>query len=69
MPRIATAKDLIKHLQSRGWVVARKTASHWVFKHPARADNIIVPGGHGINLKLIKWILSLARTGGKRVMQ
>lgn len=35
--------DLIRELESAGWVLDRVRGSHHVFKHPTRAGIVVVP--------------------------
>jgi predicted RNA binding protein YcfA (HicA-like mRNA interferase family) len=35
--------DLVRELQTAGWVLDRVRGSHHVFKHPARPGHVVVP--------------------------
>lgn len=37
-------RDVLKVLESDGWLVARTRGSHRVMKHPSKAGIVVVPG-------------------------
>ena len=41
--RTMKSADLIRELQSGGWVLDRVRGSHHVFKHPGRPGHVVVP--------------------------
>ncbi|HEX3384161.1 MAG TPA: type II toxin-antitoxin system HicA family toxin [Mucilaginibacter sp.] len=41
-------KDIIKRLESDGWILVRQRGSHKQFKHPEKSDLITLPD-HGSN--------------------
>lgn len=43
-------RELIRVLERRGWQLIRTRGSHYVFKHPAFPNRIVVPV-HGRELK------------------
>jgi predicted RNA binding protein YcfA (HicA-like mRNA interferase family) len=37
-----TGRELVKLVESQGWVLERVTGSHHIFKHPERPDTVVV---------------------------
>ena len=63
-----SGKEVVKILLSNGWSLARKKGAHYIFKHPQRPDQIVVPMGRPLKPGLTKWIMVLARSGANRVV-
>lgn len=56
---LQTSREIIRRLESEGWICVRITGSHHVFKNPNSRDTIVVPHpkksfGPGIMLKIYK---------------
>ncbi|MEO7505503.1 MAG: type II toxin-antitoxin system HicA family toxin [Sphingomicrobium sp.] len=43
MMRTMKSADLIREVQSAGWLLDRVRGSHHVFKHPDRPGHVVVP--------------------------
>jgi predicted RNA binding protein YcfA (HicA-like mRNA interferase family) len=44
-------RDVIRLLETHGWIEMRSKGSHRHFKHPERPSVITVPGNDGRNLR------------------
>jgi predicted RNA binding protein YcfA (HicA-like mRNA interferase family) len=60
-------RDVIKTIQSDGWIHVKTKGSHRQYKHPAKPGRVTIPGhpGDDVNLDTLKSILTQAGLRGK----
>lgn len=49
--KTVSGKDLVRILQSKGWVLKRINGSHHIFSHPGKTEIISVPVHKNEDLK------------------